>query len=437
MTDLLHLVGIVPYDRKQTKKDVEKARESRLLNGNRKKAGANNIFELREKKLSQLGAEDLDIIAVAEDENARSGDWTRIFPCADMTQRYLPLFEFPRYKNTVLAKWMEKPDWSLLAPMFSPALPPNHKWRQLAAQHAMEKAERAAQGGGTAAALRRALEAKREGERLLREQQKERQHEELHSGSPSHSRSRAQQQQQLDEENRDREAVERARAALFEPLGEAKTEAERAASDGEATGVENAARGVNAAMPAVIGCATGEAFAACATVAGYVSSSAPSAPTANGTTTGALVGVTMGSVGGAAESGSAAAASPVGASSPYPRGRWDLPMSAHSSHLNHGLSIGFTAAVGSASLGASYGATTPACSISSCSAAAGGGVAAGAIFGTAGGVSHGAGGPVNITDGRAAAVSMGTSAPVLLKGGAAGEFHFRLAAAFADASQRR
>ena len=69
MTDLLHLVGIVPYDRKQTKEGRgEGASVSAFLNGNRKKAGANNIFELREKKLSQLGAEDLDIIAVAEDE---------------------------------------------------------------------------------------------------------------------------------------------------------------------------------------------------------------------------------------------------------------------------------------------------------------------------------------------------------------------------------
>ena len=35
--------------------------------------------------------------------------------CATM-QSYLGFFEFPRYNNLVLAKWMEKPDWTLLLP---------------------------------------------------------------------------------------------------------------------------------------------------------------------------------------------------------------------------------------------------------------------------------------------------------------------------------
>eukprot|EP00966_Prymnesium_polylepis_P283592 6552083-Prymnesium_polylepis.1 len=38
----------------------------------------------------------------------------------------MPYFEFPRYRNTVLSKWMERPDWSLLAPFLNPAAAPSH-----------------------------------------------------------------------------------------------------------------------------------------------------------------------------------------------------------------------------------------------------------------------------------------------------------------------
>jgi hypothetical protein len=30
--------------------------------------------------------------------------------------KYLQYFEFPRYRNIVLAKWMQQPMWSLLVP---------------------------------------------------------------------------------------------------------------------------------------------------------------------------------------------------------------------------------------------------------------------------------------------------------------------------------
>ena len=46
-----------------------------------------------------------------------------------MGTRYLAYFEFPRYRNTVLAKWMERPDWNLLLPMLNPALPPAERRR--------------------------------------------------------------------------------------------------------------------------------------------------------------------------------------------------------------------------------------------------------------------------------------------------------------------
>jgi hypothetical protein len=131
MTDLLHLVGINPYDRRRTMAEEDKARRSRLLHGNEQRIKHRNIFELRNTALADLDAHDLDIIATAEDENSRSGGWQRIFPCEAMDKQYLHLFEFPRYRNTVLAKWMERPDWPLLAPLLNPSLPADHPLRTL------------------------------------------------------------------------------------------------------------------------------------------------------------------------------------------------------------------------------------------------------------------------------------------------------------------
>ena len=58
----------------------------------------------------------------AEDEVVRRGGWERIFPCANMGKLYLPFFEFPRYSNIVLAKWMERQDWALLLPFVNRAV---------------------------------------------------------------------------------------------------------------------------------------------------------------------------------------------------------------------------------------------------------------------------------------------------------------------------
>ena len=132
MTDLLHIIGIVPYDKKVVKSEKTGEGLKRLLHGAREKIKHRNIFELRDTALKDLGEDDIELIATAEDENSRCGDWRRIFPCESMSKVYLPLFEFPRYRNTVMAKWMESPDWSLLGPLLSPDLPADHFARRLA-----------------------------------------------------------------------------------------------------------------------------------------------------------------------------------------------------------------------------------------------------------------------------------------------------------------
>ena len=57
--------------------------------------------------LSQLPAEDIELILTAEDEVRRCGHWQCVLPCRDMGTRYLPYFEFPRYRNTVCSARVE------------------------------------------------------------------------------------------------------------------------------------------------------------------------------------------------------------------------------------------------------------------------------------------------------------------------------------------
>ena len=162
MTDLLHMVGVAPYDRRRTKEAEESSQKSRLLHGNTSGIKHRNVFELQETPLHKLGAEDLEIIATAEDENARRGDWSRVFPCEGMGKVYLPLFECARYRNTVLSKWMDRQDWSLLASMLNPALPADHICRKLAAEPPRPPPSERSEGGGFRSAAKRLAAAAEE-----------------------------------------------------------------------------------------------------------------------------------------------------------------------------------------------------------------------------------------------------------------------------------
>ena len=124
MTDIFHLIGVTPFDRRSAKEEDSEKRKARLLRGNPGNTlKKRNIFELQATPLSELPADDLEVIATAEDEARRRGHWHRVLPCAEMGTKYLPYFEFARYNNLILAKWMAKPDWSLLAPLRGGAAP--------------------------------------------------------------------------------------------------------------------------------------------------------------------------------------------------------------------------------------------------------------------------------------------------------------------------
>ena len=173
MTDLLHLVGIEPFDRKRMSAAEEKSRKSRLIHGsgNERPLKQRNIFELRKLSLQELDASDLDIIATAEDEHSRRGGWQRIFPCEGMGKAYLPFFQFPRYRNTVLAKWMDRPDWSLLQPLLNPSLPADHPLRRLCAERRVPPSRGDGSDGSSRPMIARRLEEARRQEEARRKEE--------------------------------------------------------------------------------------------------------------------------------------------------------------------------------------------------------------------------------------------------------------------------
>ena len=64
---------------------------------------------------ASLGESEFLYIADTENHRIRAISAVCSFPCENMG-RYLEYFEFPRYSNLVLSKWMERQDWALLLP---------------------------------------------------------------------------------------------------------------------------------------------------------------------------------------------------------------------------------------------------------------------------------------------------------------------------------
>lgn len=121
MTDLFHLIGVIPFDRKAHADEAEKKKKARLLKSSSEPLKRRNVFELQDAPLSSLDDEDKRLIMCAEDELRRRGHFKRVLPCDHMAEKYGRFFEFPRYRNTVLSKWMASQDWSLLARNVDPA----------------------------------------------------------------------------------------------------------------------------------------------------------------------------------------------------------------------------------------------------------------------------------------------------------------------------
>lgn len=112
ISDILNLVGIVPYNKKQYTEDLKS-----------KLPGVNDKFQYQPKNindvqdldydncLSKLSADDWLILLETDEEYYRRGNFERIFPVADekLMSHYLRLFEFQRYYNIIISKWITQP----------------------------------------------------------------------------------------------------------------------------------------------------------------------------------------------------------------------------------------------------------------------------------------------------------------------------------------
>ena len=69
---------------------------------------AKNIIDLKSiSNFNELSEEDIDLLLYAEEENARCGDFERIFPLASNIDKYSPYFEAMRYNNLLLWRWLK------------------------------------------------------------------------------------------------------------------------------------------------------------------------------------------------------------------------------------------------------------------------------------------------------------------------------------------
>ena len=109
LSDMLNLVGIIPYDKKKYVEDQKK----RLGGVNIKERGtlfSKNLNDIKELNSSNcielLGPDDWNILFEADEEYYRKGCFERIYPVKENVDYYLNFFEYPRYNNVILSRWL-------------------------------------------------------------------------------------------------------------------------------------------------------------------------------------------------------------------------------------------------------------------------------------------------------------------------------------------
>lgn len=115
ISDTLHLIGVVPYDRKKYEKQMESEKLARFtglsVNGQTiSKAIARNkntrdIVELQ--NALELSEVDVSTLIECDEEFNRKGLYKRIFPRKENIDSYMKYFEALRYNNLLLWKWLK------------------------------------------------------------------------------------------------------------------------------------------------------------------------------------------------------------------------------------------------------------------------------------------------------------------------------------------
>jgi len=122
MCDIFTLIGVVPFDRKQTSKDLDSAKQKRLFTGGPKSGrpqyrGLQALTAARDLNEYPMTEEDWKVLLETDEEESRRGHFQRIFPLRDNAQYYEHFFEAPRYNNLLVWKWLHSSE-SLLKRQF-------------------------------------------------------------------------------------------------------------------------------------------------------------------------------------------------------------------------------------------------------------------------------------------------------------------------------
>ena len=112
ISDLMNLVGVIPFDLNEYKAEVEARKQARLTGLGREvmqyqMAMPKTVKEAEEVNFSGITPDRLpDIIVEMEAEYERMGGWERVFPCVEDPMRYLDLFETARTTNTLSCMYL-------------------------------------------------------------------------------------------------------------------------------------------------------------------------------------------------------------------------------------------------------------------------------------------------------------------------------------------
>ena len=121
LCDTFHIIGFKPYNHREEDRLQERGNMERLHHGSSHKSRpstgsrrnsrefvSRNVLQLSPGKLSNLSDKDMEVLYEMEEEYARRGDFTRIYPTADpdLNAYYSQFFECARYNNTLVNLWI-------------------------------------------------------------------------------------------------------------------------------------------------------------------------------------------------------------------------------------------------------------------------------------------------------------------------------------------
>lgn len=116
MSDLFHLIGIQPYDKKRLQKEEEKKNLNRLLGLDKSKSlkrgmkPGEKIWDDNvpiKDMLDVLSLDELTMLVEHEEEQQRKGGFELIFPRASSLTYYEPFMPNQRQNNMILWKYLK------------------------------------------------------------------------------------------------------------------------------------------------------------------------------------------------------------------------------------------------------------------------------------------------------------------------------------------